>query len=224
MSADRPPVVVLHGLGRTHLSMRSLCRRLEAAGFTTWSRTYPSRDMPVQALAELVADWIEADLGPDARPMAVTHSLGGILVRNISPRIAFSRVVMLAPPNGGSRLADRLASMRAFQHIFGPAGVDLAAPNEWPIPACPTAVVAGTRAASVGNPVSWLTAGIGTFAAGVANDGTVAVDETRLPTMQRFEQIDTSHTWIIRHPNTIRTMIEFLSTGDPAPQPETLIP
>jgi len=205
-----PPVVILHGLGRTQLSMLGMRRHLERHGFATWSRTYPSRTMPVDVLADLVADWIERDLGPDARPLAVTHSLGGVLVRLMSPRVSFSGVAMLAPPNRGSRLARALSDLAIFHGVMGPAAGDLTRPETWPVPACPTAVIAGTRAASVGNPVSWLSAGIRAFPDGAAHDGTVAVDETQLPDMARFLEVDASHTWIMNHRAVRAAVVEFL--------------
>ena len=47
--------------------------------YATWSRTYPSRHKRIVDVAHEVADWIERDLG-GRELMAVTHSLGGILV------------------------------------------------------------------------------------------------------------------------------------------------
>jgi triacylglycerol lipase len=208
--SDQPPVVVLHGLGRTHLSMAGMARFLRSNGLQTWSRTYPSRRQPLPELASLVSDWILADLGTDARPMAVTHSLGGVLVRLMSSKIQFSRIVMLAPPNNGSQLATNLADLGLFQRVFGPAGAQIAAAEDWPLPPCPVAVVAGTLAPSIGNPVSWLSTGLRTFEDGVENDGTVTVNETKLPKMALFEQVPASHTWIMNHAGTRQLTLNFL--------------
>ncbi len=206
--------MVLHGLGRTQASMSGMRRFLEAHGYPIWSRTYPSRSMPVAELAEMVAGWITTDLGPDAQPLAVTHSLGGILVRLMSPRIAFSRIVMLAPPNGGSLLANDFSHMALFRHVFGPAGTDVASPHDWPVPECPTAVIAGNLAPSIGNPISWVSAGMRTFGPDIANDGTVAVDETHLPNMERFFELPVSHTWIMNNGVARKETLAFLQASD----------
>src|SRR5690606_35287038 len=77
---ERPAVVLLHGLGRTHRSMGGLRRHLERLGYPTWARTYRSRRGSIEELAAEVAGWTRRDLG--SRPLVgVTHSMGGILIR-----------------------------------------------------------------------------------------------------------------------------------------------
>jgi hypothetical protein len=51
------------------------------------------------------------------------------------------------------------------------------------------------------------------FAAGVANDGTVAVDETKLPGMADFAEVDATHTWIMNSPIVHRLVLAFLASG-----------
>ncbi len=54
--------------------------------------------------------------------------MGGLLARAAISQerpANLGRVVMLAPPNGGSEIADLLAGW-AFRRLFGPAGAELA--------------------------------------------------------------------------------------------------
>src|SRR5262245_24838500 len=115
-------VVLLHGLARRHGSMSGMAQALAAAGWTTWARTYPSRRMSIAAAAKTVADWIADDVAD--RPLyAVTHSMGGVLVRHMhDPRLRWRRIVMLAPPNRGSALAAAMASNGLYRWFYGPAG------------------------------------------------------------------------------------------------------
>jgi hypothetical protein len=53
----------------------------------------------------------------------------------------------------------------------------------------------------------------GMFAPGVANDGTVAVDETKLDGMHAFAAIDATHTWIMNAPEARRLAVAFLRDG-----------
>ncbi len=220
---QRPPVVLLHGLARTHLSMAGLARALRREGYDTWARTYPSRRLPVGELADVVAGWIHDAYG-DQPVHAVTHSLGGILVREMAPRLNLARVVMLAPPNTGSELALRLQDFGPFSLLYGPAGQDVAqqaTPNEptpprWPRPDVPVAVIAGTRSPTLSNPVSWLSGGLGVFGRDRPNDGTVAVDETRLAGTDAFVEVDASHTWIMNHPQVRAAIVAYLD-GAPLP-------
>ena len=208
-AVDPTPVVLLHGLARTQLSMAGMARFLRQHGYATWMRTYPSRRLPVVELADIVAEWIRADHGE--QPVhVVTHSLGGILVRHMAERVPLSRVVMLAPPNTGSTLAGALQDFGPFSRLYGPAGQDVAAATSRPVPSAPTAVIAGTRATSFGNPISWLSGGLQVFGADRPNDGTVAVDETHLPGMTDFAEVDTSHTWIMNDPRVRAMTLRFL--------------
>lgn len=207
----KPPVVLLHGLARTERSMRRLGKRLEEAGYPTWARSYPSRDLPIDELAALVGDWIEADLGRGPL-LAVGHSLGGILLRLLSERFAWKGVVMLAPPNQGSAVAARLAAWSLFKRVYGPAGQDVGNGSRWPPPPRPVGVIAGTRGPSLGNPPSWLVTMLG-LGPPAPHDGTVGVAETRLDAMDAFAEVDASHTWIMNHPETLRLILRFFEHG-----------
>ncbi|CAN5743028.1 alpha/beta fold hydrolase [soil metagenome] len=207
----KPLVVLLHGLARGHGSMARLGKALRAEGFETWSRTYPSRKHSLSYLAGEVAEWIHEHAG-DRPVSAVTHSMGGVIVRHLhDPRIRWERIVMLAPPNHGSRLAAGLVANPVFRWYYGPAGTELADGSQWPQPPAPFAVIAGTRSRALTNVTSW-TMGR-RFPAGSRNDGTVAVDEARLEGMSAFAEVDATHTWIMNDPRVQRLVIEYLRTG-----------
>ena len=138
--------------------------------------------------------------------------MGGIVVRHLrDPRLHWQRIVMLAPPNRGSRIAAGLVRNPLFNWFFGPAARELADASAWPQPPAPFAVIAGTRSLALTNPTSWT---VGRrFAPGVANDGTVAVDETKLDAMSAFAAIDATHTWIMNAPDARRLVLAFLRDG-----------
>src|SRR5262245_54397713 len=127
----RPPapdcVVLLHGLGRGPGSMRKLENRLGEAGYFTWNEGYPSRSAPIEALAERYVGAAITDCRAHGatRIHFVTHSLGGILVRqylhaHTVPEVG--RIVMLSPPNGGSEIAEHLRGYALYRWFMGPAG------------------------------------------------------------------------------------------------------
>lgn len=216
---ERPLVVLLHGLARSRFSMSGLAIHLERAGFTTWSRSYPSRQLSIAASAEHIAKAISRELPPGRPLAAVTHSLGGILIRHVAERIPFSRVVMLAPPNQGSRLSRALRSGPMYRWFFGKAGQELAAipvvseSGPWPVLPPSTAVIAGTRAQSSWNPTGWVSRRARIFAPGEPNDGTLAVAETQLDGMAAFTTVEASHSWIMNHPAARALVVRYLDTG-----------
>jgi hypothetical protein len=210
-SGDAPLVVLLHGLARREGSMAALARALEAAGFATWAKTYPSRRMSIADAARTVADWI-ADAAAGRPLYAVTHSLGGVLVRHMAdPRLDWRRIVMLAPPSQGSTLAAAMGDNPLYRWFYGPAGQELRDGSAWPAPPAPFAVIAGTRRRQLTNPTSWTVAR--RFPPDRDHDGTVAVDETRLPGMADYAEVDATHTWIMNHPDAQARVLAFLRDG-----------
>lgn len=210
--ASLPTVVLLHGLARRAGSLSRLGKALTAAGFPVWACDYPSRKRGIAAAAAEIADRLHAEL-PGQPLAAVTHSLGGIVIRHLGdPRLAWQRIVMLAPPNRGSQVAAAFAGNRLFGWFYGPAGRELAVidPAAWPPPPAPCAIIAGTRRRALVNVTSWVSHRV--FPKGSEHDGTVAVDEARLPGAA-FTTVDANHTLIMNHPRVRELAIAFLRTG-----------
>ncbi len=207
----KPVVVLLHGLARGHGSMAKLGTFLRAHGYEIAARTYPSRQHSISYLASEIADWIVEQAG-DRPVSAVTHSMGGVIVRHLhDARIHWERIVMLAPPNQGSQLAAALRTNPIFRWYYGPAGGELADGSQWPAPPAPFAVIAGTRGLALSNVTSWT---IGRrFAPGTVHDGTVAVAETRLDGMADFAEVDATHTWIMNDVRVHDLALRYLRTG-----------
>eukprot|EP00241_Pyramimonas_parkeae_P022754 CAMPEP_0114289354 /NCGR_PEP_ID=MMETSP0059-20121206/7325_1 /TAXON_ID=36894 /ORGANISM="Pyramimonas parkeae, Strain CCMP726" /LENGTH=221 /DNA_ID=CAMNT_0001410613 /DNA_START=310 /DNA_END=975 /DNA_ORIENTATION=- len=107
-------VVMLHGLMRGEASMRSLARSVHlATGLECISVGYPSSSMSLSELAAVTAQRVRDACGPDAAVFAVTHSMGGVVLRHMQglPGTGGVRWVgccMLAPPNRGSTVSRRL--------------------------------------------------------------------------------------------------------------------
>jgi len=204
-------VVLLHGLARGSGSMAKLDSHLRTQGFDTWSRTYPSRRHSIAYLATALTEAIVEHAA--GRPVsAVTHSMGGVVVRHLhDPRIHWERIVMLAPPNRGSHLAAGLGMNPIARWFYGPAVGELGDCSLWPAPPAPFGVIAGTRDRALTNPTSWTVARL--FPPGTRSDGTVAVEETKLPGMAAFTEIDATHTWIMNDPRVHRLAVGFLRTG-----------
>ena len=207
-----PLVVLLHGLARGRGSMAPMAGAIRRdLGYDTWTTTYASREQTLATLAAATTDLI-LQAARDRPLLAVTHSMGGVLVRHLQdPRLRWQRIVMLAPPNRGSSLAAALVANPLFAWFYGPAGTELADGSAWPAPPAPFAVIAGTRRLSLTNVTSWT---LGRrLGADTAHDGTVTVDETRLDGMTEHALVDATHTWMMRSREVQRLVVRYLRDG-----------
>ncbi|NNF56773.1 MAG: alpha/beta fold hydrolase [Rhodothermaceae bacterium] len=206
-------VILLHGLGRTALSMRRLARTLEREGFDARNTNYASRSAPIEDLAtSVVGTQVDAALREGAeRVHFVTHSLGGILVRWFAEHHSVpegSRAVMIAPPHGGSELADWARTTWPIPWYCGPALHELGTgPESTPQALGPveleTGVIAGDR--------SWHPLPSRFFDG--TSDGTVPVERTKVDGMTDFLVVPRTHTLIMRAPEVVQQTLHFLRHG-----------
>jgi triacylglycerol lipase len=207
------PVVLLHGIALNAFSLKHIEKGLKEAGFRPCTIEYPSRHHPIDTLAaRFVLPEIFRCFPDDTVPIHfVTHSMGGLVARKIAtleqaPR--FGRVVMIAPPNQGSEVADRLRSVWWYRSWYGPAGRELgtdsaSAPRSLGAPSFEFGVIAATR--SVDPWFSeWLPG---------RDDGKVAVENTKLEGMRDFIEVPASHTLVLWQDETVRQVLHFLREG-----------
>lgn len=204
-------VIVLHGLMRTPRSMNKLQNALTEAGYLVVNDGYPSRDAEVEALADIAVNPAIANCREQGaeRISFVTHSLGGILVRQYLANYDLAelgRVLMLAPPNKGSEAVDKLRSVPGMVLIYGPAVLQLGTddssiPRELDGPDFEVGIIAG--------------ASLGLFSGLLPgdDDGTVTIESARLEGASDFIVMDASHTFIMNNDAVINQVLFFLENG-----------
>ena len=206
-------VILLHGMARTKYSMRSLEAYLKKNGFNTVNGGYASTSKSVAEIAgDEVAEAVKICLEGKAEKIHfVTHSLGGIVVRQYLQTSSVpdgSRIVMLAPPNKGSELADEMKDLAPYRWLNGPAGQELgtdkkSTPNLLKPVEIEIGIIAGDSSL---NPIySSIIPG--------PDDGKVAVESTKLDEMKDFIQISSSHTFIMENAKVMRQTLHFLEKG-----------
>jgi pimeloyl-ACP methyl ester carboxylesterase len=196
------------------MSMNPMQRALAEEGFETVNIDYPSRDYSVEELADIaIPKGVDACRAVDGveRIHFVTHSLGGILLRQYLSEAEIAglgRVVMLGPPNQGSAAVDELRDWPGFDWLNGPAGLQLgkgeeSVPLRLGAATFELGVIAGNRSidpitsAVLENP----------------DDGRVSVADTKLAGMTDFVEVAHSHAFMMRMREPIRLTIHFLRNG-----------
>ena len=209
----RECVVLLHGLVRSSSSMVKLERRLEKESYYVINVDYPSREYPVEELANLaVGGGIKSCLDKKVSKINfVTHSLGGILVRQflkLNNRKDIGRVVMLGPPNQGSEVVDNLKDTPGFELLNGPAGMQLGTKmTDIPKLLGPVdfelGVIAGTQSINLI---------LSTFLQN-PDDGKVSVESTKVEGMKDFVALPTTHPFMMKNDTVIEQVVHFLKEG-----------
>ncbi|NBB80010.1 MAG: alpha/beta fold hydrolase [Verrucomicrobia bacterium] len=205
-------IVLLHGLSRTPRSMGALQRALQNERYTVHNLGYDSRHHPIPVLAEHVAREIGSRTAGATTVHMVTHSMGGILVRQMEatqPLATLGRVVMLSPPNHGSEVVDRIGHTWIFDQVNGPAGKQLGtAPESFVNQLGPVqfecGVITGDRS------INW----INSCMIPGPNDGKVSVERARVDGMSAFKVIHATHSFIMSNRKVIADVVSFLKTGE----------
>jgi triacylglycerol lipase len=207
-------VVLLHGLARSSLAMERMKWFLEENGYNVANIDCPSREHKIEALAPIAVEaGLEqcAAMNSNERIHFVTHSLGGILVRYyFSDRDlpSLGRVVMLGPPNQGSKAVDEIQSLPGFEWLNGPAGYQLGkGPESIPLqlgpPTFEFAVIAGDES------IDPVTSAI----LDDPDDGRVSVSDTKLAGMNDFRLVGVSHAFMMQNSEVFGLVRDFLETG-----------
>lgn len=198
-------VLLIHGLGRTPLSLAGLSNYLDQSGYQTESFGYAAFAEPYEwIVARLQNKLLQlSTLGPYG---IVAHSLGGVLTRSA---LAFTKltlpqhVVMLGTPNQPPRLAEWAWNLWPFQWFSGTCGESLASSKFYKtLPSLQTAytIIAGTS----GPRGHWSPFGMD------VNDGMVALNETRLSASDQPIEFPGIHGFMMNQPKVQATVAQVL--------------
>jgi pimeloyl-ACP methyl ester carboxylesterase len=200
-------VIVAHGLWLPGAETTLLRQRLKTAGFSThlfqFHTVRGSLARNVRDLATFAAG-ISAD-----RLHFVGYSLGGIIVLRMlmQTRLArLGRIVCLGSPLRGSETARQVARSSFGQAVVGRSLLEHTATGglaRWDLKA-DLGVIAGTRNFGLGRLLADLPG---------ENDGTVLVEETRLPGARDHLKLHVNHTQMLFDTAVARETIHFLRHG-----------
>ncbi|URL59091.1 alpha/beta hydrolase [Luteibacter flocculans] len=205
MTLPAPEVLLLHGLWMRGFAMAMLHRRLREEGFQVHQFEYMSvAAPPEQAIARLRKRMRSLAPGP---VHVVGHSLGGILALlacRDGDDLPDGRIVCLGSPLNGSGAARGLTHRWGGDMLLGRSkellehGLD-----RWDGPR-QVGVIAGRQPVGLGSLVGDV---------GSEHDGSVGVEETRLPGLTDHCILETSHTGMLVSADVARQVAYFLREG-----------
>ena len=196
-------VLLVHGLLNAEWWLRPLAARLRREGFTPVLFGYSSvRGGPGQAIPRLAQRLGQGDIEG-----VVGHSLGGLVALEalrLAPGSRVRRVVCIGSPLCGSATARRVAASRWWRPLLGRSASLLGSGLQCWDGEAALGVVAGDVPRGLGLLFSRFDC---------PSDGTVGVDETRLPGCADHCVVHASHTGLVFSPLAVRQAAHFLRDG-----------
>ncbi len=197
--------LMVHGMGRSPVSMALLAARLGRAGVQSRFFGYLPAARSFEAIAERLARRLEA-LAMEGDYLVIGHSLGGLLLRAALDRLGPtvrrpSHLFMLATPNRSPRLARRLHRNPLYRWYTGDAGQLLASPERIgaiPHPAVPYTLIAGVSGRR----------GKGSPFADEPNDWIVSLGEVRLSEGDEVVTLPVGHTFLMNYREVAEVILE----------------
>ena len=199
-------IVLVPGLFLSGWSMGALRARLAACGFEPKAFSYHTVRAGLRESAAELARFLYSVPHPVVH--FVGHSLGGLLIRHLFalyPEQRPGRVVTLGTPHQGSYVARKLARLPALRAVLALPSQDGLSGNA---PAWPAARELGVIAGALPFGVGRLVTGLPT-----PNDGTVGLEETRLPGMSAHIAVPVTHTGLLVSSEVAKLICRYLRTG-----------
>lgn len=205
-------VYVIHGFGGSLLQMDKINQGLQKKGYLTENYTYPSFKEDLDSLGMDLCRKISQEHYDTVS--FVTHSMGGLVVRSMYQYKAkmanfpfIFRIVMLAPPNKGSQLAEI---------SFGPVAKKVLGPNlkhmktypdayvyKLPIPDAQVGIIAGARGRKPWyNPLLK-----------EDNDGTVGLSSVYMGGERDVVIVHAMHITMPLRPTVVNLVLRFMKSG-----------
>ena len=200
-------LILVHGMGRTPLSMLRLRRRLRRAGHHPilfgYSPTFETLQGATARLVKLIERRVDT-----THYALVGHSLGTVIIRSALGQLENrppSACIFLAPPMRACKAAKFFSRFWPYKWLMGEMGQLLAQDafmQGLPMPAVPTRIYAGVA----GPRASWLPFGM------QANDGILSLSEATGDFTAQAVQVPALHTFIMNSTPACDDIIRFLAT------------
>jgi hypothetical protein len=206
-------VYLIHGIGGLGLELGNIYFSLKENGYTCEIYKYPSLTIDLDSVSKVLYNKITEDRFDTIS--FVTHSMGGLVVRSLHKLIQNNptfpivhRIVMIAPPNRGSNVADFYSRYTLANIIAGPNLLNLTTDNlrgskKYPLPSAEFGVIMG---------ITDYHRCLGVYVPEI-NDGTVTTVSAKTGAEKDVAYIEATHIRIIFTKQVNRYVNRFLAQG-----------
>lgn len=206
-------VYMIHGYGGNGMELRKIAKALKSEGYVLENFNYKSMHTDVDSAAMILYKRLSAETADTIS--FVTHSMGGIVVRSLFSNIKdarqipiLHRIVMLAPPNAGSPVADFYSQYHWVEKLIGPNVHNLTTDAEsgaqkYPVPTCEFGIVIGEAGRK-----RWISIPLPE-----GNDGIVPIESAKMDQAKDIYYIEATHVTILLKQETCDQVLSFLKKG-----------
>jgi len=204
-------VVLIHGLARGNVAMKTMAKRLVAAGFNVQQVGYKSMGETPELVLNDVSEQINACCAKLTTPVhLVGHSLGGIMARAYLGNHSLPNlksVVLIGSPNKGTPIVDAFKESW-WMNVVGDVALSLNTENKGFLstlkaPDYPLGVIAGVVKEG------------GLFSDKIPgdDDGLVPLESTKVEGMNDFIILDVGHGKMRDDETVMAQLIHYLKEG-----------
>lgn len=197
-------VFLLHGMGRSTMSMLLMKSHLNQSGFEAESFPYSAAKNNLDQITDDFLKHIKENTEGKTYHL-IGHSLGNIIIRNGFKKTyppGLGRIVMLAPPNHPQDAAKAIAPNPIYKMITGDSGQKLGDEDfyrDLPVPSVEFGVIAGDKGPE--------------FVFGEPNDFVVTVESTKLNGMKEHLVLPRAHALIMNSADVKSACVNFIKNG-----------
>lgn len=206
-------VYLVHGYGGLGLELKEIQKAIQKTGYVSEIYIYPSLVEDVDSVANALFHKIQKENYDTVS--FVTHSMGALVVRSMYEHLDsltsfpfIHRIVMIAPPNNGSPVADFFAQFSFVKHIIGPninnlTTNPLTGAGKYPTPACEVGLITGSFGRNKGFNI---------FLKG-DNDGVLLPEQTKMGIEKDVILVKSSHVGLLFDKKVKKQVTSFLRYG-----------
>lgn len=206
-------VWLLHGIAGSKIEMTRLDFALGQEGFDAQIYAYPSLQVDVDSVSKMLIRQVLSDRHDTVS--FVTHSMGALVVRSMYKHLKkvkrfpfIYRIVMIAPPNKGSDVADFFVQFPLILKIAGPNVKNLTTDPKvgaakYPVPDAEIGLIAGGTGVGKGYNILL----------DKDNDGLVKADQTVLGVEKDIVFVKDTHVGLLFNKEVVDQTILFLREG-----------